>query len=160
MTPKSRSFRRRPNAGIIILRWAGYSFLLLGVVALGYCVWVQADTFAFQTYQSWRLDQMQQGKPASVALFVKQWIPGPWGTDATESAPTAPVAAAANSTASDGSASASSVSDGSPPSSRTGRSTPSAPAAGPSVHEGALIGRLQIPRLGLSAIVLEGVTAR
>jgi sortase A len=159
-SPILKSFRRRPSVGKIVLRCTEYLFLLLAVVVLGYVVWVQADTFAFQAYQSWRLDQLQQGKPANVALFVKQWIPLPWETDATEPGQTTPVGPAANSVEA--------ASVGSPPlpqikratPSGTERSAPSPPAARPSVHDGTLIGRLQIPRLGLSAIVMEGVSAR
>jgi sortase A len=155
MRPTPRTFRRRPSAGKIILRCTEYLFLLLGVSVLGYVVWVQADAFAFQAYQSWRLDQMQQGKPASVALFVKQWIPNPWENDDTEQPQTVAAGPAANSPASDALAQ-----NGTPPSPRTETSPrSSAPARAP-VDDGALIGRLQIPRLGLSAIVMEGVSAR
>jgi len=158
MRPILRSFRRRPSAGKIILLWAEYSFLLLGVVVLGCFVWVQADALAFQAYQSWRLDQLQQGKPASVALYLKQWIP--WEQEATEPGQRTGVEPTTSS--------AVSAYDGSPPSPRTERSTPSRtdrstsfpPPAHSSVHDGTLIGRLQIPRLGLSAIVMEGVSAR
>ena len=153
----TRSFRRRPSAGKIILHWMQYFFLLLGVVVLGYVAWVHADTFAFQSYQSWRLDQLQQGKPASVVGFVEHWIPGLREPEAIKPARTTP-AAVANSSDSDGPAFPASLR--SLPSPATKRPAPSAPAAHPSVHEGELIGRLQIPRLGLSAIVLEGITAR
>jgi len=159
MSPNPRSFRRRPSAGKIIVRGAEYFLLLLAVIVLGYVGWVQADTFAFQAYQSWRLDQMQQGKPASVALFVKQWIPVPWERDATEPGQTTPVGPAVNSTTSDGSQ-PSPQTEALLHSPRTEKSTTPAPSARPPVNEGALIGRLQIPRLGLSAIVMEGVTAR
>jgi len=167
--PTARSFRRRPSAGKTIFRWVEYSLFLLATVVLGYVFWVQAETFAFQAYQSWRLDQMQQGKPASVVLFVKQWIPGPWKRDDApevgQATPMRPTEIAAG-PASD--ASASHASDGLMPAqrtqgatpSRTGKSILSPPPARPSVNDGTLIGRLQIPRLGLSAIVLEGLSAR
>ena len=169
--PTARSFRRRPSAGKIIFRWAEYSLFLLATVVLGYVVWVQAETFAFQAYQSWRLDQMQHGKPASVSLFVKQWIPSPWKHDAPEVGQTtpmtpmrpteisaSPVSDAPASDASDGLTPAQRTQGATPP--RTGKSILSPPPARPSVNDGTLIGRLQIPRIGLSAIVMEGFSAR
>ena len=85
MNPAPRSFRRRPSAGKIILRWAGYSFLLLGVVVLGYCVWVQADTFAFQAYQSWRLDQLQERQACQRCTLREAMDPGSVGDRCTRS---------------------------------------------------------------------------
>ena len=147
-----KTFRRPPSAGKIILSSLQYLCLLVAVVVLGYVVWVQVEAQAFQAYQSWRLDQIQHGKPASVTLFVKQWIPIPWVNDDAEQGQTTAEPAAKTSV--------SEASATSPTSPRARRSTPSPPAARSTVHDGELVGRLEIPRLGVSAIVMEGVSAR
>jgi sortase A len=133
MRTQPQYLRRRPGPAKTFLRWVQNFFLLAGVVALGWYAFVQTETLFFQTYQSWRLDQLQQGKPATVTLFVKQWLPISWKEGASPQSPTA----------------------------SWGRKESSAESADYSAPraEGELIGKLEIPRLDLSAIVLEGTDA-
>lgn len=133
MRTPSQSFKRPPGPAKTLLCWVQNFILLAGLVTLGWCVYVQAETFFFQTYQSWRLDRLQQGKPASVTLFVKQWLTIPWQKGAPSNSPN--------------------VSLG-----RKGSSPKSSRNFAPH-GEGDLIGKLAIPRLNLSAIVLEGTDA-
>ena len=141
MSGARRTFRRRPGFGKIIVQWLGYVFLLVSIVALGYFAWVHADIFMFQAYESWKLDRMQQQKPASVGAFLKDQVPL-----LREEAP-------------------------------SGENVIRRPARGGEdqelphrgtpphhhslfVENGSLIGRIRIPRLHLSAIVMEGVDSR
>jgi sortase A len=128
MKPFQKLISREPITASTFLRWAQYCFLLAGTLALVWFGYIQAETLLFQAYQNWRFDQLQKGKPASVALYVEQWIPIPWKAEV-------------------------------PPnlSSATPRRKRSAPLAD---AEGDLIGKLVIPRLNLSAIVLEGIDTR
>src|SRR5579863_4607125 len=81
----SKSFKRRCSAVRVILHSLQIVFLLIGISALGYYGYVQLQARAFQAYQNWRLDQLQQGKPASISLFVKQWIPMQWSDEPAQS---------------------------------------------------------------------------
>jgi len=149
----SKSFNRRPSAARIFLHAIQVVFLVIGILALGYYGYVQGQARAFQAYQSWRLDQLQQGKPATISLFFKQWIPNPWTEDSVQTtepkqtepqpvsqptSPGAPTGIAENSPA-------------------PGKSQIQQPAPQPAISEGSLIGRIEIPRIDLSAIVLEGI---
>lgn len=132
MSGMLRSFRRRPSLGRVILQWLEYVLLLLAVTALGYFVWVKADAAVFQAYQSWRLDQIQQGKPASFGRFLRDLTPFSKEEPSAKPAPhQQPLPELAQPI---------------PP-----------PAPGrPPLESGDLVGKIRIPRLKLSAIVLEG----
>lgn len=144
MTGPPRSFKRRPSPAKVVLQWVEYVFILAGILGVGYYGYVQSESHLFQAYQSWRFDQMQQGKPATVTLFLKDVLPNPWNETTPESetpeASSLPPSAAPNS----------SPEPASPPES-------SPPAIYP---EGTVLGRIQIPRIHLSAMVLEGVANR
>jgi LPXTG-site transpeptidase (sortase) family protein len=146
----------RPMAGQarwtrVILRWAQVAFMLVGFVAIGYYGYVQSERYLFQSYQSWRLDQLQQGRPASIALYLGHWLSTSQNPDAAlkgkslqlkKSWPR-PGSRACNP-------------------GRRGGSDPSVKMNGipgdiSEPTEGSLVGRLKIPRLDVSAVVLEGV---
>lgn len=126
-------------------------FLLIGITAIGYYGYVQSDTYLFQAYQSWRLDQLQQGKPATITVYLKQWVPIEWITGDTTAPNTSPVKH--------------------PPGQQDGKASelkaPGSNGSGNDAHansgsawkgpEGALVGRIVIPSLKISAIILEGV---
>ena len=126
-------------------------FLLIGITALGYYGYVQSDTYLFQAYQSWRLDQLQQGKPATITVYLKQWVPIEWITGDS----TAPNTSSAKhpSGQQDGKASDSKA----PGSNGSGNDSHSNSRGAWKGPEGSLVGRIMIPSLKLSAIILEGV---
>src|SRR5579859_153983 len=150
----SKSFKRRHSAARTILHSFQIAFLVIGILGLGAYGYVQLQARAFQAYQSWRLDQLQQGKPASISLFVKQWIPIPWTEEPTQ--PT-PIKQPEPQPGSQGGPTGSGGSSNSP-SPENSQAPQSAPQ--PAVSEGSLIGRIKIPRIDLSAIVLEGIGAQ
>ena len=149
----SKSFKRRPSAVRIFLHAIQVVFLVIGILALGYYGYVRGQARAFQAYQSWRLDQLQQGKPATISLFLKQWIPIPWTEESaqtTETKEPQPVSQPTSQRALTGFAEIS-------PAPAPGNSQIQQPAPQPAISEGSLIGRIEIPRIDLSAIVLEGI---
>src|SRR5579859_2882562 len=147
----SKSFKRRHSAARTILHGFQIAFLVIGILGLGYYGYVQLQARAFQAYQSWRLDQLQQGKPASISLFVRQWIPIPRTEEPTQ---TTQIKQPESQPGSQGGPTGS-VGSSNTPSPDKSQVQQSAPQ--PAVSEGSLIGRIKIPRIDLSAIVLEGI---
>jgi len=49
--------KRPPTRLALLLRWARFFFLVVGVLALSYCAFVLIDRWAFQTYQNWRFER-------------------------------------------------------------------------------------------------------
>lgn len=150
----SKSFKCRHSAARTILHSFQIAFLVIGILGLGSYGYVQLQARAFQAYQNWRLDQLQQGKPASISLFVKQWIPISWTEEPTQPTqikqPEPQPGSHGGPTGSGGSSNTPS-----PEKSQAPQSVPP-----PAVSEGSLIGRIKIPRIDLSAIVLEGIGAQ
>jgi sortase A len=97
------------------------ALLCAGAILLGWCGWTLAQGRAYQGYESWSLDRMRAGRPATVGGYLASRVIPERG-----SAPLAAVVRAA----------------------RTAEAIP--------LRRGDLVGRLAIPRLHLSAIVLEG----
>ncbi|HLY61515.1 MAG TPA: class D sortase [Terriglobia bacterium] len=133
---------KRSSWGRALLRMMELVFLLIGITAIGYYLYVQSYASMFQAYQGWRLDQLRQRKPASITLYIKQWVPLPWDTETA--APPGRQAARGSNPESPGAAG-------------SGADSIGRPGAIPKKPEGTLIGRIEIPKLKLSAIVLEGV---
>jgi|HubBroStandDraft_5_1064220.scaffolds.fasta_scaffold35233_2 sortase A len=127
--------RRTERRGLLFAEW---TFLLLGLAALDFFVWINTGSVLYQSYQDWAFDQTLRGLTPSVGGFLNdevRWL----GSGRSESAP-----AEAPSTL--GSA------PGGPPS----EGAPS--EAQPAIRS--VIGRLQIPRLKLSVMVREGADER
>lgn len=97
------------------------------MLALGYWVYAFAEVRIVQSYQSWRLDQIRQGQPATSGDYVTDEAARLWDW-ATGKPPTRPI---------------------------TGRGAP-LPINMPPPAEGSLVGRIAIPRIGVSSIILEG----
>lgn len=61
-----------------LLRIMQVFFLVVGLLTLGYCAYVVAEAHFYQTYESRRLDQMRQGRPASTGEFLMNEIARLW----------------------------------------------------------------------------------
>ncbi len=106
----------------------------LGFASLGFCAAILAHIWFFQAYESWVFEQELNGEPASVAEFLAQTVS--LSTASTAVVPEPPTIS---------------------PASGVGKPhTLGFHGAG----GGSIVGRLEIPRLGLKAMVLEGVAPR
>lgn len=107
--------------------------LLIGLCGLGYYAYTLADQYVYQAYQNWAFDQQISGNHAvTFADYVRERTPFSFlvGVKPAE-APKAAVAVAPN----------------------------APPEEIPRPVDGSVLGRVEIPRLNLSAIVREGVEA-
>lgn len=50
-----------------VLRWCRYPFLIIALLALGYCGYVLVDAKAFQAYETWRFDRALKNVQGSEA---------------------------------------------------------------------------------------------
>jgi sortase A len=108
-------------------------FLLAGLCGLGYYGYTLVNEYVYQAYQNWAFDEEIAGHHVTYRDWVMQKTPlGAW---TGYSAPPAVKSLSARNTP-------------------KGAETPAAP---PALAEGALLGRVEIPRLNLSAIVRQGV---
>jgi LPXTG-site transpeptidase (sortase) family protein len=124
-----------------LLNYLSIGFFLVALVALGWCGTALLEASAFQAYQSRRLEN---------ALRMRSASPSGSLTSATrddspaEEKPSSQVAALAI---------PSRINEDKPSRTTLGR-------MGSQVHDPDLVGRLDIPRIGLSAIVSEGIDNR
>jgi sortase A len=114
------------------LRWGEYLFLALGFLCLA-CVglWL-AQSSVYQSYQSYELEQRLHGQPATFTGYVRRLITGKADGAQVVQQPAPPPA--------------------------TGEAVIEPPP--PVIPEGGLIGRIEIPRIKVSAIVREGVNGK
>jgi sortase A len=103
-------------------------FLLIGLLAVDCYVWINTSTVLYQAYEDWAFDQTMRGLKASIPGFVTEEIDGLFNRGK---------AASGDQDAS-------------------GKFTPVPRTAAPLADM--VIGRLQIPRLGISAMVREGAS--
>jgi sortase A len=124
-----------------ILRWGEYVLLTAGFICLGWVGYSYLETYVYQGYESYSLDQMLKGKQPTMSGYVGSVLSGRGSSTPSDTAqdtqdtqeeakPEAP--AAPDVTA------------------RHAPARPVTPANG-------LLGRVEIPRLNISAIVREGV---
>lgn len=73
--PRLNSGAGRRGSPVVI---AQYLFLVVGLLALGYCAYVLAEAHVYQAYESWRLDQMRRHAPASATDFAKTELASLW----------------------------------------------------------------------------------
>ncbi len=121
------------KAGRAILSRLRALLLLIGLCGIGYYAYTLADQYVYQAYQNWAFDQQISGDHAvTFADYVRERTPFSFlvGVKPAE-APKATAAVAPN--------------------------APPAEIARPA--DGSVLGRVEIPRLNLSAIVREGVEA-
>src|SRR5271154_5110865 len=133
MTARSIRPERR---GLLFAEW---SFLLLGLAALDFFVWVNTSSVLYQAYQDWAFDQTLRGLTPSVGGFVNDEARWLW-SGASASAPKTEASSAPEAGFNNGS---------------NGRPLNEQPSeAAPAMRS--VIGRLEIPRLNLSVMVREG----
>ncbi len=130
--------RLRPSheGGKFLLKLGQYLCLLLALVCLGSIVLDYARARIFQSYQSWRFDRFLGHKPPSQISMLMGWI-----DHTLASFMKAPVARL-NQDRSQSNAPAS--------------ADHGSMAAAHALPRGALLGRMEIPKLGISVMVLEG----
>jgi sortase A len=124
-----RARRRRGFFG-----WMQLFFLALGVCGLVYYGYALTNQYLYQVYENWAFDQSIAGKRATVTDWVMQTTPLGHVVGYHQPTLVKPL----------------------PPQNPPGRAQ--SPAIPPVLAEGALLGRVEIPRLKLSAIVKQGVS--
>lgn len=128
MTPRESS--RRPSQSPRrrpFLLGLEYFFLLLGLIALDCYIWVNTSSTLYQAYQDWAFDQNLRGLSPSVPGFVNDEFSWFWGGERTKTP---------------------AISEPSQPFEPLPREKP--------LTRSMLIGRLEIPRLHVKAMVREG----
>ena len=124
--------RRRRNEELPrpgVLHRLRFLFLMIGICALGYYGYTLADQYVYQTYENWAFDQQIAGNTAvTFTDYLRQATP--FGILLGRQQTVA---------------------------SKPGIEKPSAPVESPRPAYGSLLGRLEIARLHLSAMVREGV---
>jgi sortase A len=140
-----------------LLHWIQYLFVLVSLMGAGIYGWLYAEARAYQAYESWRLDQIAKHRPADLKAFLASYLNGraiearqePLAplrgpTELPFSLPRVPGKGQADPLFSPPWASVEGQAE-------LSFSLPPAP-----LDVGALIGRIEIPRLNLSTIVLQG----
>lgn len=61
---------RRTTPTNNLLKWLEYLFLVIGLFAIDYFIWVKIDTKAYQVYEEWRFERALRGESASIGRFV------------------------------------------------------------------------------------------
>ncbi|HXE11111.1 MAG TPA: class D sortase [Bryobacteraceae bacterium] len=115
--------------------WMRILFLVIAFIGFAYYGYTLGNRYLYQAYENWAFDQEIAGREATVKDWIMETTPlGNWlGYHIPAAKPLAQVSHPA---------------------------TSAGPAAPPALPEGALIGRVEIPRLHLSAIVRQGVDHR
>src|SRR5581483_9669102 len=115
-----------------IVRLAECLFLIAGLALLDYYIWQQASTGLYQDYSSWAFDRELRGEPTASTDFLRYELARITGRQPLVNE--------------NGRAATETPSIARPP----------APATPKRLPDEAMIGRVEIPRLGLQAIVREG----
>ena len=156
-TPKRPRRRRRLLDAVRVL------LLLVGIGALGYYSYVFLDAKVYDAYENWAFDQELKGAKPSVTAFLRDEFSDFWGKD-EQGAPDGDLARARQPEG------ALSPNASPPPASESEH--PAAERANPkgaeakhakpptAAHPESLIGRIDIPRLNIRAIVQEGVDSK
>jgi sortase A len=122
-------------------RWAEAFFLIAGLAALDYYIWVNVNSALYQSYENWRFDQELAGRPVSIPRFLAAEIgvSGVFGWSTARPAPAIERKSADEYSGLD-------------------RFVPDAGLL--KTEKPGLIGRIEVPRLNLTAIVREGVDSK
>jgi sortase A len=116
-------------------RWAEAFFLIAGLAALDYYIWVNANSALYQSYENWRFDQELAGRPVSIQRFLA----AEFGWSTARPAPAVEQKSADEHSGLD-------------------RFVPDERLQ--KAQKPGLIGRIEVPRLNLTAIVREGVDSK
>jgi len=103
-----------------------YFFLLLGLIALDCFIWVNTSSTLYQAYQDWAFDQTLRGLTPSISGFVEEELSWFKSREITN-----------------------------PPVPEPNQALAPVPTEKPPTHS-MVLGRLEIPRLGVKAMVREG----
>ena len=123
--------RRRGKRGSGVLHFIRLMLLLMGIAGVGYYGYTVCDEYVYQAYQNWAFDQEIAGRTnVTFADYVRERTPFGFLT---------------------GTASSTGATEAQ-------RQTPPSGMARPA--DGAILGRVQIARLNLAAVVREGVDAK
>ena len=122
---------RQPRRRAILIGMEWF-FLLVGLLAVDCYLWINTSTVLYQAYEDWAFDETLRGLTPSISGFVADEID--WLVRGGKSSLSAP---------------GTSEKFEAPPGGR-------APLPGLPLHPDMLIGRLRIPRLGVTAMVREG----
>lgn len=68
---------RRPTRAQQSLRWSRYAFLIVGILALGYCAFVLLDTELYQAYETWRFQNARKDVKQSSSIEQPSLSPQP-----------------------------------------------------------------------------------
>ena len=132
-------------------RWTELVLLLIAVLCLGTWAWSYLDSRVYQAYEGWRFSRALEARPALTASTSAPLSPSPTGERLPAELP-----------ADDGSGTKGIAAQGAPvPQAVPGMpGMPGMPASlpRPEPDEGEPLGRLEVPRLGLSVIVSQGVS--
>lgn len=140
LEPPMKSARRKSGS---IAAWIRWPFLLAAIIALSYSGYVYVDSHVYQAYEDWSFDQRARGNNPTVSAFLHDpdAVRSVFGVERRESAPVAalvpPVDAGAP--------------KADPEPART------LPRAKTENADASVLGRIEIPRLRVHAIVREGV---
>lgn len=128
------SFRMRIYFNKAWLRGSERAFFLIGFVLLGFCAVILGRAWISQIYENWAFEQELRGQPVSYARFIADTLSPP----AAAPEPPAPVPVRAPAP--------------------MGRPKPELvfDAGG----DRSIVGRMEIPRIGLRAMIREGVSHR
>jgi sortase A len=122
------------------LRWAEYFFLFIGLIALDYYIWVSLDATFYQAYESWSFDQQMKGGPVSFPRYVEDEVGVLWSRIYA-----------------DFMAGAKAPHESRPTEATTAKPTKPLAPGQPKPKPLSVIGRIEVPRLSLTAMVREGV---
>jgi len=124
--------RRRPQSrGRGVLHLLRTALFIFGICGIGYYAYTVVDQYVYQNYENWAFDQDIAGRRGvTFADYVRERTPFVFLTGSVHSEPRVATA---------------------PP--------PTPMAVAPPAH-GSVLGRVEIPRLNLAAIVREGVDAK
>lgn len=118
-----------------VFHWMQVAFLVIAFCGLAYYGYTLGNRYLYQAYENWAFDQEIAGREAALKDWVMETTPlGDWLGYRVPAAK--PLAQAPH------------------------PATSAGPAAPPILPEGALMGRVEIPRLHLSAMVRQGVDHR
>lgn len=132
--------QRTPQRPRKVLRWGEYLLLTIGFICLGWVGYSYAATYLFQSYETYTLGEMLKGRQPSMSGYLGAVMSGRGDDTDTQTAQSKP------DVDSDADADTAEKPHGAP-----------AKIARP---VNGLLGRVEVPRLGISAIVREGVDLR